>query len=138
MEKEFKSIGIEISYTSHSKNTEVTVHRKADISFGTETTFARIEGFLEDFKKIVQCYKYCAKNAVFCKVYLSCAVYDMPDSIETLKSRSFICWQFEGVPQDGDADGMYLSPDPRYTSQEHDIYIDFSESLLSQLAAAHI
>ena len=134
--KEFKNIDIAISYTKHSKNAEVSVRRKAEVSFGADTAFSGIEGFLEDFKKVIQGYKYCVNNGIRCEVYLSSAIYDHPGSGE-LKSRSFNGWQFEGVPSCED-EGLYLSPDVRYTSECHDIYIDFSKPLLSQLAEAHI
>lgn len=136
--KEFKSIGIRINYQQTSKNVEVTVDRKAEMDFGTETTFSQVEGFLKDFHKVIQSYKHCVKNGIFCKVYLSSAVYEMPGDAGTLHSRSFNGWQYEGVPMDGDAEGLYLSPDTRYTNEEHDIYIDLSKPLLSQLAEAHI
>lgn len=136
--KEFKSINIEISYTKWSRNTEVSVTRKASVDFGTETTFAAIEGFLEDVKKVIQGYRFCAKNGLYCKVYLSSSVYGCGNKAEDLKQHSFDGWKFEGNPMDGDTDGLYLSPDLQYTPAEHDIYIDFSESLLSQLAGAHI
>lgn len=138
MNREFKSINIEISYETRSKNAKITVERKAQVDFGTETNFEQIAKFLEDAKKVVQGYKYCAKSGTFCKVYLSSVIYDCGEGLERLKSRSFNGWKFEGNPMDGDADGLYLSADLRYTPEEHDIYIDFSEPLLSQLAGAHI
>ncbi len=138
MEKEFKSIDIEITYEAVSKNTKVTVERKASVNFGAETTFAQIAGFLEDVKKVIQGYKYCVRNECFCKVYLSSAVYDRIDGPGSLKSRTFNGWKFEGVPMGGDGEGLYLSPDLQYTPEEYDIYIDFSKSLLSQLSEAHI
>lgn len=136
--REFKSVVIEISYTAFGKNAKITVERKADIDFGTETNFDQIAKFLEDAKKVIQGYKYCVKNGVFCRVYLSSAVYEEVEGSEGSKSRCYNGWKFEGNPMDGDADGLYLSPDLRYTREEHDIYIDFSEPLLSQLAGAHI
>lgn len=138
MEKEFKSIEIDIRYKVLRKNAEVTVERKAQVHFGTETDFAQISEFLEDAKKVIQCYKYCVKNGVFCRVYLSSAIYDRVDSPERLKSRSFNGWKYEDIPDEGDMNGLYLSPDPMYTDEEHDVYIDLSKSLLSQLAEAHI
>jgi len=71
-------------------------------------------------------------------VYLSSAVYDWIDGPERLETRSFNGWQFEGVPMDGDIEGLYLSPDLRYTKPEYDIYIDLSRPLLSQLAETHV
>ena len=138
MEKEFKSIEIDITYKTISKNVEVTVARKAQVHFGTETDFAQIEGFLKDAKKVFQGFKHCVKNSIFCRVYLSSAVYDRVDGPERLKSRSFNGWCFEDIPDVGDMEGLYLSPDPMYTDEEHDVYIDLSKSLLSQLAEAHI
>lgn len=138
MSKEFKCVEIDISYKKIGKNVEVAVERKASINFGVETTFADMNGFLDDVKKVIQGYKYCVKNGVFCRVYLSSAVYERVDGPEYLKSQSFNGWRFEGVPEDGDAEGLYLSPDPKYTNEEHDIYIDLFKPLLSQLAEAHI
>lgn len=138
MNKEFKSIQIEVTYKVIGKNTEVAVDRKAQVDFGVETSFAQIADFLEDAKKVIQGYKYCVKNGIFCTVYLSRAIYDRVDGPERLKSRCFNGWKFEGVPMAGDLDGLYLSPDLQYTPEEHDIYIDFSKSLLSQFAEARI
>lgn len=137
MNKEYKSVHIRISYTKYSRNSEVSVTRKAGVTFGTETTFAQIEGFLGDFKKVVQGYKYCAKNGSFCEVYLSVSTYTGGDAASQLKQLSFNGWKFEGTP-DYECEGLYLSPDTQYTSEEHDIWIDFSEPLLSQLAEANI
>ena len=138
MNKEFKSVEIEIRYEVARKNGKVTVERNARVDLGVETGFAQISGFLEDAKKVIQGYKYCVKNGVFCKVYLSSAIYDRIDGPGSLTTRTFNGWQFEGVPMDGDIEGLYLSPDLQYTPEEHDVYIDFSKTLLSQLAEAHI
>lgn len=136
MDKEFKSVDIEIFYENVRKNMKVNVQRSARVNFGTETSFAQVEEFLEEFQKVIQCLKYCVRNAVFCKVYLSSAVYERSGTADTLKSISFNGWKFEGIPSE--VDGMYLSPDLQYTSEEHDIWIDFTQPLLSQLAEAHI
>lgn len=138
MHKEYKHVEMELSYKVYRKNVKVTVERKAGVEFGAETDFAQIAEFLKDVKKVIQGFKYCAKNGVFCKVYLSSAIYDVVDGPESLKSRSFNGWQFEDVPMSGDGEGMYLSPDTRYTVESHDIWIDFAQPLLGQLAQAHI
>lgn len=137
MNMDFKSVKIRISYTKDSRNSEVSVTRKAGVTFGTETTFAQIEGFLEDFKKVIQGYKYCAKNRIFCEVYLSVSTHNGGDGTSQPQQHSFNGWKFEETP-DYECEGMYLRPDFRYTSEEHDIWIDFSESLLSQLSEANI
>lgn len=137
MNKEYKSVSIRISYTKFGRNTEVSVTRKADVKFGTETTFAQIADFLEDFKKVIQGFKYCAKNGSFCKVYLSVSTYTGGDEASQLKQHSFNGWKFEDTP-DYECEGLYLSPDTQYTSEDHDIWIDFSEPLISQLSEAGI
>ena len=75
------------------------------------------------------------KDGLSCTVELSVATYERAEELKTL---SYDRWVFEDVPSEGNIDGLYLSPDVRYTPQEHDIYIDLNEDLLSQLAQAHI
>ena len=137
MRKEFKSISIEMSYTKTMRNCQVEVTRKAELELSTETTFTAISHFLEDFKKVLQGYKHCMKAATYCNVYLSVGQYDKTESIDTMTQTSFDGWKFEGVPSCDD-EGLYLSPDERYTNECHDIYLDFGEPLLEQLAQAHI
>ena len=137
MRNEFKTIEITITYTKTNHNTEVEVKHKAELEYSLETTFASIERFLEDFKKVLNGYKHCMKNATYCQVYLSVATYDHAQSYESLHQTSFDGWKFEDVPSVDD-EGLYLAPDVRYTNEQHDMFIAFAEPILSQLAQASI
>lgn len=137
MRNEFKSIEITITYTKTNRNTEVEVKHKAELEYSLETRFSSIERFLEDFKKVLNGYKHCMKNATYCQVYLSVATYDHAQGPATLQQTSFDGWKFEDVPSVDD-EGLYLSPDVRYTNEQHDMFIAFAEPILSQLAQASI
>lgn len=143
MQKEFKSIRIEITYTKHTEVSQVDVRRNACIEFGVDTTFSDMDKFFKNFKRVISAYKHCAKIGTFCKVYLSISNWErasLPtDTVEgNLKQLSFRGWYFEDVPMAGDVEGLHLNPDTRYTEEQHDIYIDFAEPLLRQLAQANI
>ena len=137
MRNEFKVIEISISYAENKGNTRVDVCRKAELEYSLETKFAAIERFLEDFQSVLCSYKHCMKASTYCKVYLSIATYDHAQSPTTLHQTSFDGWKFEDVPSVDD-EGLYLSPDVRYTDEQHDIYIAFAEPILNQLAQASI
>ena len=137
MRNEFKSIEITISYTKTKRNTQVEVRHNAELEYSLETTFAAIERFLEDFKTVLSGYKHCMKTTTYCKVYLSVATYDQAQSPVTLHQTGFDGWKFEDVPCVDD-EGLYLSPDVRYTNEQHDMYIAFAEPILSQLAQASV
>lgn len=137
MRNEFKVIELSISYTESKGNTKVDVCRKAELEYSLETTFAGIAHFLEDFQSVLNSYKHCMKAATYCKIYLSIATYDQARSPLTLHQTGFDGWKFEGVPCAND-EGLYLTPDVRYTNEQHDIYIAFAEPILDQLAQASI
>lgn len=137
MRNEFKSIEISIEYTKTKRNCQVDVKQKAEVEFGINTVFASVEHFLRDFNKVLNGYKHCAESNTYCKVYLSVATYDQAGNYKTMKQTSFRGWYFDGVPSMDD-EGLYLSPDTKYTEESHDIYIVFAESLLKQLAQANI
>lgn len=134
--KEMKNISCEISYEVSTENRVVRVLQKAHLCFGTETQFHALQKFLRDMDMVIQEYKKCAENIIPCNVYLSVATYYKPEDRD-LETQSFDGWHFEGVPSSDD-EGLYLSPDVRYTNETHDIYIDFSKPLIDQLAEAHI
>lgn len=137
MRNEFKSIEITITYTKTNRNTKVNVSLTAALEYSLETKFADIERFLEDFKKVLNGYKHCMKTATYCAVYLSIATYDQAQHYTTMQQNSFDGWKFEDVPSVDD-EGLYLSPDVRYTNEQHDMFITFAEPILSQLAQANI
>lgn len=137
MRKEFKHISVDMTYTKTMQNGKVDVTHTAELECSVETTFNAISHFLEDFKKVLQGYKHCMKTATYCKVCLSVGQYDKAESVDTLTQTAFDSWTFEGVPSCDD-EGLYLSPDVRYTDECHDIYLAFDESLLEQLAQARI
>ena len=137
MRKEFKSIEMSISYTKSSRNCKMDVTQKAEIKFSIETMFSSIERFVEDVKKIIIAYKYCAQSGTYCRIYLSASQYENAESHETLKQKLFNSWYFDGVPSVDD-EGIYLSPDLKYTDETKDIYISYNDSLLTQLAQANI
>ena len=137
MRSEFKVIEISIAYAESKGNTKVDICRKAELELSTETTFAGIANFQKDFLSVLNSYKHCMKAATYCKVYLSIASYEQAQSPTTLHQTGFDGWKFEGVPSIDD-EGLYLSPDVRYTDEQHDIYIAFAEPTLDQLAQSHI
>lgn len=139
MRNEFKQIAITIGFTKAKRNTEIKVTRCAELEYSIETTFESIERFLEDFKKVLKMYKNCAKEGTFCSVYLSVSTFQVTRNSEFITQTNFDGWKYEGNPNlDADENGLYLSPDLKYTEAERDIFIDFSESIISQLAQAHI
>ena len=137
MRNEFKIIELSISYTESKGNAKVDVCRKAELELSTETTFAGISQFQKDIQSVLNSYKHCMKAATYCKVYLSIATYDQAQNPTTLHQTSFDGWKFEDVPSVDD-EGLYLSPDVRYTNEQHDIYIAFAEPIIDQLAQASI
>lgn len=137
MRNEFKAIEISIEYTNTKRNCQADIKQKAEVEFGVNTVFASIERFMDDFNKVLSAYKHCAESNTYCKVYLSVAAYDQAGNYQTTRQNSFRGWFFEGTPN-ADDEGLYLSPDIKYTEESHDIYIAFDKSLLNQLAQANI
>lgn len=137
MRNECKVIDISIAYTESKGNTKVDVCRRAELELSKETTFADIARFQKDFLSVLNSYKHCMKAATYCKVYLSGASYEQAQNPTTLHQIGFDGWKFEGVPSIDD-EGLYLSPDVRYTDEQHDIYIAFAEPTLERLAQASI
>ena len=128
--EEYKAVGMTIEYSYRNSKSQVLIKHEANIYFGSGTPFSDISEFLHDVNRILTAYKACIKNCIYCKVNLD--AYRAPD----VNLDCFDAWSFEGIPED--KEGLYLSPDTRYTDMAHDIYIDFSQLLLEQLAEAHI
>lgn len=137
MRNEFKAIEISIEYTKTKRNCQVDIKQKAEVEFGINTSFASIERFIDDFNNVLSAYKHCAGSSTYCKVYLSVATYDQAGNYKTMRQNSFKGWYFNGIPS-ADDEGLYLSPDIKYTEESHDIYIAFDQSLMNQLAQANI
>lgn len=136
MKSDCKDVSIEISYAIYKRNFKIKVKQTARVEFSADTKFFHVKCFIEDFQRVIKQYKYCVNNALYCKIYLSCGVYESVGDGKNINSRSFDGWQFDGIPED--AEGLHLNPDARYTDECHDIYIDFAEPLLGQLAEAYI
>ena len=136
-----KNISLSIKYDWNNKHLIGHAEKYADLDFDVETTFSDVNEFMEDCKEIVKIYKKCAKNGTFCSVYLSCSEYEITPDPDTLvpipESKKFNGWLFEDIP-DADCEGLYLSPDLKYTPKEKDIYIEFKKPLIQQLAEAGI
>lgn len=134
MRSECKVVVLRISYEKHEKNCTVTVARGASVDFGMVTTFEDVADFLQDWKKCMAGYRYCLKNSLWFKADLSVGLWERQNG--ELVQCGYDRWQFDGIPED--AEGLHLNPDERYTDECHDIYIDFAEPLLEQLAEANI
>ena len=134
-----KHVSMEIRYTKLSRNTEVFVRISTGVTFNHETTFDSIRRFIADVKKIETAFKYCQKNAISCDIDLMVATYNCESG--KYETVDFDAWNHSGIPDAcsyPDENGLYLRPDTRYTKEEHDIFLLFSQSIVEQLAEGYI
>lgn len=130
---EIQVIKITLDYRRIAHCSEVHVfntHREAKMEYSLETKSTDIEHFLEDFGKVVEGYKFCAKHTIACRVCLFVTTYDQGREI------GFDDWYFNGVPSIDD-EGLRLSFDALHANGL-DIYIAFAEPILSQLEQANV
>lgn len=129
---EFRHIEACINYSVVGRNTKSDFLTTATLELGIETKFSDIQRFLGDLKDILNVHKACANNGTYCHVYVSDAVYSCAQNPETMHNESFDGWKFDGIPSLED-EGLYLSPDTRYTEETRDMYIAYDLPLLDQL-----
>ena len=127
---EFRHIEACINYSIVGRNTKSDFLTTAALELSVETKFSDIQRFLGDLKDILNVHKACASNGTYCHVYLSDSIYEQDN--ETVHSKSFDAWKFDGIPSLDD-EGLYLSPDTKYTEETRDMYISYDLPLLDQL-----
>ena len=114
-----------LSYQTTKKGLTVDVTRSAVLRCGdTYFTLSDIATFLDDIKKIKNDIKRLAKDGQTIEVELTVSEYKRNDTTKMLDSVNFDRWTYYGIAYN---DGIHLDADVRYTTESHDIWIDFEK-----------
>lgn len=116
-----KSLSFELEYTKYSKSGTREIKIKKDLNIGDETTFAEVSEWLAALKSAVAEAVRVTKSGNTFIFQLSRGTYDNWHSDKPLLQKSFDCWNTYGTEQD--EEGVYLSPDTRYTCETWDLYL---------------
>lgn len=106
--------------------------RRATLSLSPTTTLANIVAFEEDFKAILDAFKYCADTGKKCSI-----IFHENNNYNTgLMLRN--AWRYEGVP-DYNATEIYIPKvEDQNVAERKDISVYFNLPIMSQLANAGI
>lgn len=133
----FKNTNMEFETTFRDGNKEITIRLKADLDIGADTTFHAIAKFTDDVRELMKEYQHCLKEGNFCKVSLSQSILTYDG--ERFTSTGYNRWEYCGYPtEDGGETGIYLKADTRYTEAEWDMFLEFSDNVLEELAKASL
>ena len=134
----FKVYDVDFSTVKASSKGTVTTNLSAkldlDCDFNESCMLSNIADFRDDFRKIMREAQKATRDDRWFSVQVTVATYDRTGSgPEAFKSVEFYAWCFGGY-NSIDSDGVYLSPDVRYTDRSHDMYIEFKGDPFRQLA----
>jgi len=128
-----KSYDFEIKAEKKTKNGKTMIEKTANYQIcGNDLDSFCLESladFLDGLQEIVKVYKRCIREELWCEIELSVAEYNVTESdwwIQTKHDR----WTYMGYPANDDGFrtddntiNIYLSPDTKYTNEQHDILI---------------
>lgn len=126
-----KTIHMYFETTTMKRGTEVTVKMSPSITFGVDTSFRDILGFMEDAKRLHRAAMKAIEegNAFYWSITESKYKWT-GDRLETTASDSWIAADVSRQ----DTEGVYFNPDTRYTEAHRDMYLE-KGALMKDLAA---
>lgn len=128
-----KCYHFEIKTEKKTKNGKTMIEKTADyIICGKEIDSFRLgmlANFLDELQGIVNVYKRCIRKELWCEIELSVSEYDVGWD-EYWTQTKYDRWTYMGYPANDDGFrtddntiNIYLSPDTKYTNEQHDILI---------------
>ena len=116
-----------LNYTQRKRAERHDVMRNAVLNAGdTYFTLSDIADFLDDVRKIYADVKRLAKLCETVDIELTVAEYKRHGSgvHSNLSQENFDRWTYYGTAEN---DGIHLDADTRYTTETHDIWMDFAK-----------
>lgn len=102
------------------ESAKITIYDKAPLK--DSWSLSDIVEFVDGIKKVYSEAMKATKRGDFIEFEVTSSTYDeTDDNRERLIQKTFDRWFFEGY--NDDPDGIYLSPDVRYTNENHDLYL---------------
>lgn len=90
----------------------------------------RLADFLDGLQEVAKVYKRCIREELWCEIELSVGEYDVFGSDCCWTQTKYDRWTYMGYPANDDGFrtddntiNIYLSPDTKYTNEQHDILI---------------
>ena len=129
-----KSYHFEIKTEKKTKNGKTMIEKTADYQIcGNDLDSFCLEwlaDFLDGLQGIINVYKRCIREELWCEIELSVGEYDVFGSDCCWTQTKYDRWTYMGYPANDDGFrtddntiNIYLSPDTKYTDEHHDILI---------------
>ena len=116
-----KSLDFSLEYTKYTKSGKREIKLEKSVHIDDDTTFSDVSEWLAALKSAVAEAMRVTKSGNTFFFSLSRGTYDNWHSDKPLVQKSFDCWNTCGTTQDDE--GVYLSPDTRYTEEHWDLYL---------------
>jgi len=128
-----KSYNFEIKAEKKTKNGRTMIEKTANYQIdGFDLDSFCLEDladFLDGLQGIANVYKRCVREELWCEIELSVAEYDVTGDNYWTQTK-YDRWTYMGYPANDDGFrtddntiNIYLSPDTKYTNEQHDILI---------------
>ena len=126
----FYELNIKIEKTSRGGKLTIEKSAKFEIigKYIGDFKLAQLADFLDDLKEVANVYKRSIREDLWCEIELIVSEYDITDG--NWNQIKFDRWEYNGHPANDDGFktddntiNIYLSPDTKYTNEQHDILI---------------